>query len=303
MRPGRIALILAFAALLAACGGGSGGGNYAPQPRPSPTNVPNFTNAQGTLVDDPSGTPLSGVTVRLDPWQWGSGPVSGSAPLYTPPPNIVPGPSPTPLLVTTTDARGHFTISAPNATYLLVIGSDDPNDTARPTIHDKIILNGQTTLAAPTMPPVPGITPAPVETNGDYRLVTIDQTHELPCIQDYDAQRTQRNLAKPVIDEWLTENVRAWVAQSITSFNAQTAPTNPYGFLTTGNASMTGGIDCSFIATSAFANSMPQWAVQSNWYAGSYLPYQAGSGHVAYGAALFPIDPRIFKDPNVPNWP
>lgn len=293
--------------LLSACGGGgsTGGGNYNPQPGPSSSNPPpsSATMAQGTLVDDPSGSPLAGVTVRLDPWQWGNGPVSGAAPAYTPPPNIVPGPSPTPIAVSTTDPQGHFTIDAANGTYLLVIGSDDANDTSRPTIHDRIVLSGQKTLAAPTMPPVPGITPAPVETNGDYRLVTIDQANELPCITDYDAQRTNRGLAKPVIDEWLTENVRAFVAQSITPYNKQSDAANPYGFLTSGNESVTGFVDCGPMASGAFSGAGNSWASESPWYAGAYRPGgNAALNEPAYGASLFPIDPRLFIDHNVPNW-
>lgn len=297
------AVLAAASAFLSACGGGGGGEALSPNPGPSGTPASPASSAIGTLVDDPSGAPLAGVTVRLDPWQWGSGPVSGAPPLYTPPPNIVPGPSPTPLYTTATDAQGHFTIKAANGTYLLVIGSDDANDTTRPTIHDRVVLSGQSVLVAPTMPPIPGITPAPVEVNGDYRLATIDQVHELPCIQDYDAQRTQRGLAKPVIDEWLTENVRAAVEQSVTPYNKQTGPTNPYGYLTTGNAEGTGGTDCRFIVTASFTNNATPFVMQSPWYAGSYLPYQVSNGtQPAYGVSLFPIDPRLYKDPNVPNW-
>src|SRR6185437_12937123 len=100
----------------------------------------------------------------------------------------------TPIATTTTDASGQFTISAKNGTYLLVIGSDSTSDTTRPTIHDKIILNGQTTLVAPTMPPFPGVTPPRVETSGNYRLANIDQALELPCIQEWNAQRTAHSL-------------------------------------------------------------------------------------------------------------
>lgn len=298
------AVILAAAASLAACGGGGGGGT-TPAPGPSATlPPPTGTTAQGTLVDDPSGTPLAGVAVRLEPWQWGSGPVSGAAPNFTPPPNIVPGPSPTPIAISTTDPQGHFTISASNGTYLLVIGSDSGSDTTRPTIHDRIVLSGQTALVAPTMPPVPGITPAPVETNGDYRLVTIDQTNELPCIQEYQKDRAARNLPNAVIDEWLTENVRAWVSQSVTPYKGQTASSNLYGFLSTGNVTLNGGSNCTGIADNAFTlGNSSAYATVSPWYAGSYLPYQSGSQYGAYGASLFPVDPRLFKDPSVVNWP
>ncbi len=282
------ALVLAVACSLAACGG-AGGGGVAPSPVPSATSIPGSAEAVGTLADDPSGLPLSGVPVRLDPWV-----------AYA-----TPGPTPTPLLVTSTDASGHFTIAAPSGHYLLVIGSDDPADTNRPTIHDNLELSGQRVLVAPTMPPIPGITPAPVELNGDYRLATIDRAHELPCITDYDAQRVQLGLAKPVIDEWLTENVRG---RSQPVGNAIQWPSwmhhNLFGFLSTGNSTQTGGTDCSTMAAYAFTRNSLPYATASQWFAGSYLPYQSGSTvRPAYGASEFPIDPRLFTDPNVPNWP
>ena len=280
------AFLIAAASVLAACGG-SGGRAPTPNPGPSSTLPPTSTNAVGTLVDDPSGAPLSNEKVQLDPWI-----------VYA-----TPGPTPTPVFTTTTDATGHFNINAANGTYLLVIGSDDPTDTTRPTIHDKVVLSGQMVLAARMMPPVPGITPAPVETNGDYRLVTIDQTHEIPCITDYDQQRTSRGLPKPVIDEWLTENVRAWVNQSVTRYNKQTDPRNPFGFLTTGNDAVTGYSDCGPMATNSFTGTGVAYATISPWYAGSYLPYQGGSPYSAYGASEFPQDPRLFKDPNAVPWP
>jgi len=245
------------------------------------------TNAVGTLVDDPSGTPLSNEKVQLDPWI-----------VYA-----TPGPTPTPIFTTTTDATGHFTVNAANGTYLLVIGSDDPSDATRPTIHDKVVLSGQAVLTAPTMPPVPGITPAPVEANGDYRLVTIDQTHEIPCITDYDQQRTSRGLPKPVIDEWLTENVRATVKQSVTPYNKQTDPANSFGFLSTGNATQTGGSDCSTMVAAAFSNGALAYVTVSHWFAGSYFAYQNGSSYTAFGAIEFPQDPRLFRDPNAVPWP
>ncbi len=207
-------------------------------------------------------------------------------------------------MTTTTDASGHFTITAHNGAYMLVIGSDSNTDTTRPTVHDHIVLGAQAVLAAPSMPPIPGITPAPVETNGDYRLVTIDQTHELPCIQDYDQQRANHSLPSPVIDEWLTENVRAAVSQSVTPYNKQVAQSNPYGFLTTGNSTQTGGTSCATMASNAFSNPADQDPFASPWYAGSFLPYQASNGNLpAYGASEFPYDPRIIPDPNALAWP
>lgn len=280
--------IIVSAALLAACGGGGGGGGVTPNPGPSVTLPPTSTTATGTLVDDPSGAPLAGVTVRLEPWT-----------TYP-----TPGPSPTPAATTTTDPSGHFSIAAANGHYLVVIGSDDANDTTRPTIHDNVTLTGGTqSLVAPTMPPVPGVTPPAVETGGSYRLATIDQVHEAPCITAYDQARSTAGLPKAVIDEWLTENDRAIVLQHQGAFAGQNSSANPIGFITTGNVAITGGSTCSDATTSLNQAPSQQYFVASAWFAGSYYPYQQGQSYPAYGAIEFPIDPRLYKDPNVPNWP
>lgn len=281
-------LFASSAFLLAACGGGGASGpGSGPPPTTPPTSTPSGTTAKGTLVDDPSGTPLAGVTVRLDPWT-----------TYP-----TPGPTPTPIATTTTDPSGHFTISAKNGTYLLVIGSDSTSDATRPTIHDKIVLNGQTILVAPTMPPFPGVTPPPVEISGNYRLANIDQTLELPCIQEWNAQRTAHSLPLTVVDEWLTENARAAQTQSQTTYGGQVSSSNTFGFLTTGNVKVQGGSDCKGVIDFAFSQPNP-YAISGNalWFAGTYLPYQGGS-YSAYGVSEFPYDPRVSVDPNVAAWP
>jgi hypothetical protein len=295
------AALFAASLLLAACGGGGGGSSSLPgggggttsTPCPSgwtgtaPNCVaPSSTTAQGTLVDDPSGTPLAGVTVRLDPW------------IVYP----TPGPTPTPIATTTSDPSGHFTISAKNGTYLLVIGSDSNTDT-RPTIHDKIVLNGQSVLTAPTMPPLPGVTPPAVETSGNYRLATIDQMKELPCIQAYDSQRTAHSLPLPVVDEWLTENVRAAETQSQSPYLGQAYPSNPFGYLTTANTRQQGGSDCKGMIDAAFQQSFSYaFNAAALWFAGVYFPYQGGA-FSAYGVAEFPYDPRVYTDPSAISWP
>ena len=307
----RLLMIGAFAlaASLAACGGGGGGGPIGGPPATNPpTATPSNTSAQGTVIDDPSGTALAGEKVQLDPWTWVT-PVTGTGPLFTPPPNVVPGPSPTPLLVTTTDTNGHFTITAPNGTYMLVIGSADPNDTTHPTIHDKVVLAGQTTLVAPTMPPIPGITPPPAETGGKYRITTVDPIQELPCLTAFDAQRVALGFPKPVVDEWLTENVRAAVAQSATAFDGQVAPTNTFGFLTTGTQTLTFGTQCAQMMVTTPGGAFDPthtlvYATESPWFAGALNATGNPSiGKPPYGAALFPIDPRLFTDPNAVPWP
>ncbi len=184
-----------FCSLLAACGGGGGssGGGSLPGPTPCPSGFtgsppnctarPTTTTAKGTLVDDVSGAPLSGVKVEVQPWT-----------TYP-----TPGPSPTPIAVSTTAADGSFTVSQPNGTYMLVIGSDSSSDTVRPTIHDKITLNGQTTLIAPTPAPFPLVTPSAIQLSGHYRLATLDPTAELPCVTSFQGQRVSRSLSNRLL--------------------------------------------------------------------------------------------------------
>lgn len=314
-------LFASSALLLAACGGGGGGTpgggppptiNPTATPSPTPTPTPGTTVAQGTLVDDPSGAMLSGVKVQLDPWN-----------AYA-----TPGPTPTPIAVSTTDAQGHFIVNAPNGTYLLVIGSDAVNtpppnwstpapnatDTPipgasgwRPTIHDRIVLKGggtlsaPLTLAAPTMPPQPLYTPPAVETSGNYRLATIDSLTEAPCILAWNSIRAGKSLAPAVADEWSIENSYAisWVG-----FQPNGAGTTAYP-ITTGNVLDSGGANCA-AATVGFAWSMQSaqpWVTspQSLWFGAAYIPYNAQ--HSGFGAADFPIDPRVYTDPNNLVWP
>ncbi|HET6894560.1 MAG TPA: hypothetical protein VFH72_04165 [Candidatus Baltobacteraceae bacterium] len=319
-----VAVLCASSALvLAACGGGGGGtpslgGGTPPTvkptatPTPTPTPTPNTTVAQGTLVDDPSGTALAGVKVQLDPWI-----------AYA-----TPGPTPTPVAVSTTDPQGHFTISASNGTYLLVIGVDAINtpppgwstpspsatDTPipgasgwRPTIHDRIVLTGGGTaaspirLVAPTMPPQPLYTPPAVETNGDYRLITIDPLIEAPCILAWNSLRAGKGLAGSVADEWSLENSYA-IAWGGFQPNGGGTPFYP---LTTGNGNVSGGADCldmlnyqwNFASVQTYA-----YNSQTFWFGGAYIPSDPAI-HSAYGADDFPIDPRVYADPNNLVWP
>ena len=320
------ALIL-FAAALAACGGGGGGGatpSVNPTSTPCPSGYtgapPNCvapganTTAKGTLVGDASGSPLSGVKVQLDPW------------ISYP----TPGPTPTPIATSTTDAQGHFTISAPNGTYLLVIGNDAVNtpppgwttpapsatDTPIPgantwtaTIHDRIVLYGQTTLVAPTMPPIPLYTPPATETNGSFRIATLDPLTEAPCVLAYNQERSSFGLSGAVVDEWLVENSRGFVAEhNNPAFSVQTtpAPSNPNGYLTSANAFISGGNNClqmisGFVTGTKTAPFVAN--ANSEWFAIAYKPFVVGSSFSAYGVAEFPIDPRVYADPIEQFWP
>jgi hypothetical protein len=300
------ACFLAASAILAACGGSSGGSIPITPTNPPPTKTPGTTVAQGTLVDDPSGIALAGVTVRLDPW------------IAYP----TPGPTPTPIVTATTDPSGHFTITARNGTYLLVIGPDavntpppgwstppsDAMDTPIPgangwraTIHDKVVLNGGAqVLIAPTMLPEPLYTPSAVETSGKYRLATLDALTEAPCILAYNQNRIALNLAPAVVDEWLTENTR----------DVDEAAITPGGvgdilYLMTagwGHAIASGGANCGFdVVSGAFPLGAYSLDPQALWFGGQYIPYS--DHYSAVGLAEFPVDPRILTPPRIPPWP
>lgn len=311
---------LVLVSLLAACGGGGGsnpiptGGGGTPTPTPTPTSTPtpSITVAQGAVVSDSSGTPLSGVTVRVDPWT-----------AYP-----TPGPTPTPIAVSTTDPNGHFTVNEPNGTYLLVIGPDAVNtpppgwstpapsatDTPIPgasgwiaTIHDRVVLTGGGSVAsplpliAPTMPPQPLYTPPAAETSGNYRLVTIDPLLQAPCILAWNALRESKGVSPAVVDEWSLENSYAIAWGGIQPNGAgQTVH-----FITTGNVMDSGGANCAN-ATVGFAATMGSaqpWVTNSQtlWFGGTYFPYNAQ--HSGFGTADFPIDPRVNADPNGLVWP
>lgn len=306
------AAIFAASTVLAACGGGTAGGlgnGAGGGLPPDPTRTPGATTAQGTLVDDPAGTPLSGIPVRLDPWV-----------AYP-----TPGPTPTPIAVTTTDPNGHFTISAQDGTYMLVIGTDTVNtpppgwttpapsatDTPIPgasgwraTIHDKLVLIGQTTLFAPTMPPQPLYAPPAAETTGAYRLATIDALTEAPCILAYNQDRVSLNLPPAVDDEWLQENVRAML-HSVIAWNTQ----NPSGgdviqFLTdgSGHTSVSGGGSCAAsLLPGNFAGQSQTLNANATWFGGAYTTYENNTQGA--GFAEFPIDPRIYVQSSTTTWP
>lgn len=306
----------AIAVGLAACGGGGGGGgSFTPPgpgtsstPTPAPTASGSTTTASGILVDDANGSPLGGVRVVLMPWApCGATPAPTS---ITPENDGCPTPLPSPQV--TTAPNGAFSLGGvPNGHYVLVVGDDVASTpppgyapptctnncptptpapfTVRATVHDNVTLTGGSqTLHAPTLPPVPTITPPAWETNGDYRLATLDATTEMPCLIAWQYERAQHSLALSAVDEWLVENVRASVAA------------HRNGGLTTGNSFISGGTSCDSWIVATF--SVPAAAEydadpRTLWFAGQYM-YSA-----AIGIAEFPIDPRSFTDPNVPTWP
>ncbi len=294
----------ALVLLLAACGGSGSNsslpsGGTTPTPTISSTPTSGTTTATIAVVDDQNGNALANQSVKLYPWAVGCS---------TPTPTSVSCPTALPAPQTTTDATGHATLaSVPNADYLLVIGSDSKSDTMRATVHDHVKFTGGTiAYSAPSPVPVPLVTPAVWETNGDYRLAAIDANTELPCFTEFNALRTQTGLPTLIFDEWLMENVRELAAIQNPAYTpGLTDPRNPWGYLTTGNTSASGGSSCASIADQ-FDFTSPGVAAYSKdartlWFGGQWVSY--ANDTQAVGTLEFPSDPRAHSDPNALPWP
>ncbi len=310
---------------------------YLSQTLPAPAQT--TTTATGTVVNDANGAPLAGVPVKLMPWTTcAATPVPATS--VTPEADGCATPLPQPQA--TTNAQGQFTLAnAPNGQYILVIGTDTvstpppayapptPNPAPTPcgaageqgcatptpapftvaaTVHDSVTLTGGSqTLVAPTLPSfTKGYTAPAWETNGDYRIATLDATLEMPCYIAWNYERAQFSLAGSTPDEWLTENVRA---------NNQYFIANGGGMgkaLTTGGAWVAGGGACNEpnvtgLVNPILFNGQNIYALDKRtiWYGGQYIMFSAlgGTNNEGYGLSEFPIDPRSFTDPNYPTWP
>ncbi len=316
-RTGVAAFILS--ATLAACGGGGGSGPSsspvvfptAPPPTPCPAGYTgtapacvtpqSTTTATGTVVEDGTGAPLAGLPVKLMPWA-----PCGATP---PPTSITPEndgcPTPLPSPQATTAANGTFTLgNAPNGHYLLVIGTDSTasTGTVQATVHDNVTLTGGAqTLLAPTLKAIPTVTPPAWETNGDYRIATLDATTELPCFQAWQSERATNGLAAGTNDEWLIENVRSIQSARGVNGGLPVAPVTTQNTLTSGESDYSGGTSCAGFVNGVYPGGLApsSYAIdpRAEWFGGQYL---YGNG---LGVAEFPIDPRSFTDPNVPLWP
>lgn len=258
---------LAVVALsLAACGGGGGGGTGGGGgilPTGGPSSTPAITTtATGRVVSDTDGSPIAGVRVALRPW----------AACTTPTPTSVSCPTPLPAPQATTAADGTFTLaSAPNGHYLLVIGDDTPGQTLTSVVHDQITLTGGSqALVAPTMPPVPTITPPAWETGGAYRIATLN-ANDKECIARMDADRATRNLPALVEDEWLHESsVQVGAYHYSPSGTAAPWPNNTNGGLADTYGGGSGGTSCDFIADGSFTAGSPLLDPRVQWLGAYY---------------------------------
>jgi hypothetical protein len=160
-------------------------------------------------------------------------------------------------------------------------------------------------------------TPPAVERAMNYRLLTIDQKYEKPCVTGFDAQREVRNLDDVVVDEWLTEDNRA-IVNAIK--NPKFTPfTRPFGGLTSGFAYSQGGSSLKPInghpacwmanidSTFFYNPDSDPFAVdpRTHWYSGTYgQSNRQGKRGNLIGNSQYPRDPRSdFTDQNVPTWP
>jgi hypothetical protein len=286
------------------------------------------TTVCGLVVNDANGSPKSGEQVRLMPWGTGPGMCSATP---VPTTSITPEndgcPTPLPSPVASTGASGTFTLgNVPAGHYIVVIGAENdiaftpPPGYAPPTcinacgtptpapftvqavIHDNVTIASQSSvqvLQAPTLPVATGITVPIWETNGDYRLATLDASTEMPCYIGWEYERTQHGLAGSAVDEWLTENERTDIAYLV-AHDGGTVQT-----LTTGHGANSGGTDCvnSLVAPISGGGNAYASDPRTLWFGGQYAYYVPGSSSSAFGVAEFPIDPRSLQDPNITPWP
>jgi hypothetical protein len=162
-----------------------------------------------------------------------------------------------------------------------------------------MLYGGNQPLEAPTLPAVTGVSVPTWESNGDYRIASLNATTEVPCFQAWQSERAANNLAAGTIDEWALENARF-----INAF-AQTGASGTQSTITSAGQSVTGGTSCSNLVNPAFAGPSANRAAmdpRSEWFAGQYVPFAGGSAS-ATGVAEFPIDPRSYIDPSNPTWP
>lgn len=314
-------------ASLAACGGGGGGGTTptttsTPTSIPTATSPPLTTNATGTVVNDANGSPLAGVRVVLMPWApCGATPAPTS---ITPENDGCPTPLPSPQA--RTNSSGQFTLNGvPNGHYMLVVGAETvttpPPGYAPPTcttgcatptpapftvaatVHDNVTLTGgNQTLKAPTLPSQQSGYPAPTwETNGDYRVASLDASTEMPCYVAWNYDRAQHSLAGSTADEWTLENIRAvngW-EQSPTR-SGQGAGISTYG------SGIGGGTSCDlWMQNLVFAGQAPYALNPMTMYFGARYAFYTPSGLSlqAVGNAEWLVDPRAYTDPNYSGWP
>jgi hypothetical protein len=313
--------------LVAACAHGP----VASLPPTATSPVASFNRAHampvavwGNVLSDPEGKPLGQIPVSLAPW--------------TP---CVVGRShgvqtlacPTPLASTQTNGDGRFALSVPPGHYLLTIGSDSTTDLSRPTVHDNVWIKGAGKLVAPgpcptlypegsggapfpghCLPPIPLVTPPPVERSGNYRLSAINHW-DVPCIRSFDQNREQRKLQPAVVDEWITENNRSQIAnrrnKHFKTFAGFDGVTDGYGIQFGGSMEpVNGETACAFglMHLNVFTSDLNGLAYSANpethWFAATMEPFVPGKLKlVAIGNAQYPRDPRNFVDPQVTYWP
>jgi hypothetical protein len=264
---------------------------------PGPVAPASRTTAYGYVLDDPSGSPLAAIAVKLYPWK--SCKVVSRQQLDCP----------KALRSTQTADDGKFTLTnVPNGHYLLVIGSDSTSDFTRPTIHDSVqIRGGSQKLVAPTLPKVPkyegihGYKPPAVEVSGKYRLVTMNP-YETKCLGELDTWRAQHRLLSEVEDEWLSENTRALMHNYLWAQVGKKSTLAAQVFSEGGKSA----IDCTGSFVFAF-NAHPKEIAnpQQVWFGGNGTAFKpkVGPSPQYFSLLELPWDPRTGKTFGFNPWP
>lgn len=328
-----ILMTVALLGTLVACGGGGGGGggSVTPPVGPTPTSSSQpgaTTNATLEVVNDSNGSPLAGERVVLMPFTTcGPTPAPGS---ITPENDGCATPLPSPQA--TTNAQGVATLNgAPNGKYILVIGNDTvstpppgytpPNCgaagtcpatpapfTVQTTVHDLVTLSGgNQTLQAPNIAALleaqGGSVPSTIpswETNGDYRISTLDATKEMPCYIGWEYLRAQHGLAGSTPDEWLTEAERYPL-----EYTASTNNPALIAFITSANSVGYGGLSCyqDVLAGNGAFSTSAAVDPRAVWFGGGWELYEktGTTFYQGFGTAEYPIDPR--SSSGTTTWP
>jgi len=170
-------------------------------------------------------------------------------------------------------------------------------------VHDNVTLTGgNQTLKAPTLPSNAYYAAPAWETNGDYRIATLDAGTEMPCYIAWEYLRAQNGLPGSSVDEWLTENVRA-------DNYASQRKSGSYPTLVGGVVNNAGGVSCqpSTLDQSLFSSdpAVNPSAIDPRtiWFSGQYLSYDASMSTGAVGLAEFGVDPRSNAGTNRLSWP
>ena len=251
-------------------------------PSPRNSNAPSpLAVAIGTVVDNDSDAGISGVSVAIAP--------GGSST------------STSPTHVATTDASGAFSFTAPPGTYMLIIGSNLPND-ARSTYHGEILLAaGENAIAMGVPSQEPDVSLSVAQTGGSYRLEKLSSSQR-SCLLGANAGRSALSLPQLVADQALLEIANALVSEEKAQGTEMPSPLfagatgfEPSDF--TGETTSRGFTTCDAWTGASYSYvagepPYPYAVLHTNVYYGAQ--WGASSPNGSFAAQLWGADPRPF---------